>query len=82
MSGDRKTYEVACYRRKVVTVHNFTFVPPSQDDFTAFYDGDEPNDNGVMSMGVGYGASREAAIADLIENHPENDAPAVAIETA
>ncbi len=38
-------------------------VPPRNFDWCAWFDGDEPNDDG--SMLCGYGATEEAAIADL-----------------
>lgn len=43
-------------------------IPLRQFDWLAFYDGDEPNDNG--SMPHGEGRTEAEAVVDLIENHP------------
>ncbi len=40
-------------------------------DWAAWYDGDEPNDDGSMAMG--YGSTEEKAIADLRDNFPRDD---------
>lgn len=67
--------------RKIRTTHNFITRPASQNDWCAHWDGDEPNDGGGMA--TGWGKTEAEAIADLIENYgDENDAPAIAIETA
>jgi len=43
-------------------------IPLRQFDWSAWYDGDEPNDNGGMR--IGYGETRDAAVSDLLTNHP------------
>lgn len=46
-------------------------IPMRRFDCEAWYDDDEPDDYG--NMAVGYGATVEGAVIDLIENHPRPD---------
>lgn len=56
-------------------------IPDRQWDWQAWWDSDEPDDEGRMACG--FGRTEDEAIADLIENHgAENDAPITAIEAA
>jgi hypothetical protein len=50
---------------KIVTNFWMKPIPPRQFDWSAWRDGDEPNDDGQMT--IGYGATEEEAIADLKE---------------
>ena len=50
---------------KIVTNFWMKPIPPRQFDWSAWRDGDEPNDDGQMT--IGYGATEAAAIADLKE---------------
>lgn len=43
-------------------------IPIRTSDWLAFYDGNEPNDNGHMAFGEG--ETETQAIADLITNYP------------
>lgn len=54
--------------RHIVTHFWAKPIPLRQFDWCAYYDGDEPNDNG--SMPHGEGATEAAAVVDLIENYP------------
>ena len=56
---------------KINTVFVYPPIPMRHLDWLAYYDNDEPNDNG--SMAAGYGATEQEAIDDLLENHPRND---------
>jgi len=49
---------------KIVTNYWAKPIPDRQFDWSAHYDGDEPNDDGQMAMG--YGRTKEEAIADLL----------------
>jgi hypothetical protein len=49
---------------KIVTSYWAKPIPVRQFDWTATYDGDEPNDAGQMA--VGHGATEAEAITDLI----------------
>lgn len=49
--------------RKVVTRHVYPPIPLRQFDWCAYYDGDEPNDEGHMMMG--FGRTEQEAIDDL-----------------
>ena len=40
-------------------------------DWSAWYDDDEPNDDGAMS--IGFGLTEEAAISDLKDNFPRDE---------
>lgn len=46
-------------------------IPVRQFDWIAYYDGDEPDDDG--NMDAGYGATQAMAIAELLENHPRGE---------
>ena len=46
-------------------------IPIRSFDWCATYDNDEPNDNG--SLRAGYGETENAAIIDLLVNHPLED---------
>lgn len=46
-------------------------IPLRQFDYLAFYEDDEPDDNGNMAQGEG--ATEAEAVIDLIENHPRPD---------
>lgn len=50
---------------KIKTHNSFPPIPIRQFDWQAWYDGEEDE-----QMACGHGATEEAAIADLIENHP------------
>jgi len=50
---------------KIITHYWMKPIPPRQFDWSAWRDGDEPNDDGQMN--IGYGATEEEAIADLKE---------------
>ena len=54
-------------KRKIVTEYWAKPIPTRQFDWTAYYDGDEPNDAGGMKHGSG--ATEAEAIADLLENY-------------
>jgi hypothetical protein len=43
-------------------------IPTRAFDYCATYEDDEPNDDGQMA--AGYGATREEAVADLLDNYP------------
>jgi hypothetical protein len=43
-------------------------IPTRSMDWQAYYDGDEPNDDGKMAFGTG--STETEAVTDLIENHP------------
>lgn len=45
-------------------------IPPRQFDWSAWRDGDEPNDDGQMT--IGYGATEQDAINDLLEQIEDN----------
>jgi hypothetical protein len=49
--------------RKIVTAYWAKPVPSNQFDWSAWFDGDEPNDDGQMM--IGYGATELDAIDDL-----------------
>ena len=53
---------------RIVTHYWAKPIPLRQFDWQAYYDGDEPNDNG--SMPHGEGRTEAQAVVDLIENHP------------
>lgn len=53
---------------RIVTSHVYPPIPFRGADWAAWYDGDEPNDDGQMA--VGRGATEEAAIADLRAEWP------------
>jgi hypothetical protein len=53
---------------KIATEFWMKPIPPRQFDWSAWYDGDEPNDAGCMR--IGYGRTREEAAHDLLTNHP------------
>lgn len=57
------------HRIKTAFVH--PPIPFRGCDWQAYYDNDEPNDNGQMATGEGRTAA--AAVLDLIENHPRPD---------
>jgi hypothetical protein len=48
---------------KIITGYWAKPIPDRQFDWSAWYDGDEPNDDGQMM--VGYGKTKEEAIIDL-----------------
>lgn len=58
--------------RKIVTNFWAKPIPPRQFDWSAHFDGDEPNDDGHMTMG--YGATERDAIDDLIAQ-TDDDCP-------
>lgn len=43
-------------------------IPQRCFDWSAWYDGDEPDDNGAQR--VGYGATLTEAVTDLLNEHP------------
>ena len=49
--------------RKIITEHIYPSIPIRQFDWSAHWDGDEPNDDGHMH--IGYGVTETEAIADL-----------------
>jgi|GEM_PF-2920397 len=53
---------------KIATSYRAKPIPLRQFDWTAWYDGDEPNDAGGMRTGSG--RTQEDAIANLLSNHP------------
>lgn len=53
---------------KIATSYWAKPIPPRQFDWSAWYDGDEPNDAGGMR--IGYGRTQDDAVRDLIDNHP------------
>lgn len=46
-------------------------IPVREFDWAAWYDDTEPNDDGQMD--VGFGRTRQEAIADLVSNFPRED---------
>jgi hypothetical protein len=56
---------------KIVTRYEYPPIPIRSFDWSARYDGDEPNDNGWMPLGWGY--TEAGAIEDLRENHPRGE---------
>ena len=52
---------------KIVTTWVFPPIPTRRFDYAAYYDGDEPNDNGSMAHGSGRTAPE--AVLDLLDNH-------------
>lgn len=50
--------------RKIVTNFWAKPIPPRQFDWEAYFDGDEPDDDGRMK--AGYGATEGDAVADLL----------------
>ena len=48
---------------KIITSYWAKPIPDRQFDWSAHYDGDEPNDAGQMM--VGYGTTKEEALVDL-----------------
>ena len=68
--------EPATYdRRKIITSYDYPPIPLRNMDWSAHFDGDEPDDNGQMMMG--HGATRNAAIDDLLDLYEgaDQDAP-------
>lgn len=59
--------------RLIKTKHDYPPIPDRSLDWSAWYDGDEPSDAGGMD--VGHGPTEEAAIADLVENYPDEPVP-------
>lgn len=55
--------------RKIITDFWMKPIPPRQFDWCAYYDGDEPNDDGQMLHG--YGATEAEAIAELLQNEED-----------
>ncbi len=55
---------------KIRTDFVYPPIPIRTMDWQAYYDGDEPNDDGQMASG--HGRTETQAIADLIENHPRD----------
>jgi len=51
--------------QKIITSYVFPPIPDRRFDWSAWRDGDEPNDDGQMT--TGYGATEAEAIADLKE---------------
>lgn len=49
---------------KVVTTNIFPPIPDRRFDWCAYFDDDEPNDNGSMMQG--FGVTEEEAIEDLL----------------
>lgn len=54
---------------KVITTNIFPPIPDRRFDWCAYFDGDEPNDNGSMMQG--FGATESEAIDDLIRLYEE-----------
>ena len=50
--------------RKIITVFVYPPIPIRTCDWQAYFDGDEPNDNGQMLTGEG--RTEQEAIADLL----------------
>jgi len=53
---------------KIIVTDVFPPIPIRQFDFQAHYEGEEDE-----LMATGHGATAEAAVVDLIENHPRPD---------
>lgn len=60
-------------RNPIVTDFVHPPIPVRHCDWAAWYDGDEPDDNGHMRAS-GQGRTEREAVIDLIENHPRPDA--------
>lgn len=58
--------------RKIVTDFWMKPIPIRQFDWAAYFDGDEPDDDGRMPHGSG--TTEAEAIADLVEKYPEEAA--------
>lgn len=58
---------------RIITTCIYPPIPIRAMDWAAHYDGDEPNDDGQMT--IGYGATEQDAIADLVENNPRDEEP-------
>lgn len=54
--------------QKIITAHVFPPIPWRHFDWQAYYDGDEPDDDGGMC--VGHGATEQEAIDDLVDTFP------------
>ena len=57
--------------RKIITTFVYPPIPVRNFDWLAFFDGDEPDDNGQMRTGSG--ATEQEAINDLLETYPDED---------
>ena len=57
--------------RKIITEHVYPPIPIRSCDWLAYYDGDEPNDDGQMKTGSG--ATEQEAIDNLLESFPDDD---------
>jgi hypothetical protein len=57
---------------KIIATLIYPPIPIRSMDWQAVYDNDEPDDEGRMD--VGHGVTEAEAIADLIENHPRDEA--------
>lgn len=57
--------------KKIVTQHVYPPIPIRQFDWVAWWDGDEPDDDGQMRHGSG--ATEQEAIDDLKANYPVED---------
>lgn len=55
---------------KIITRHVYPPIPIRSFDWCAWYDGDEPDDNG--SMACGYGKTAQEAIDDLVDTYPRS----------
>jgi hypothetical protein len=60
-------------RPKVKTVFWAKPIPARSCDWHAWYDGDEPDDDGRMRR-IGEGATEREAVDDLLTNHPHPEA--------
>ena len=57
--------------RKIITTFVYPPIPVRNFDWLAFFDGDEPDDNGQMRTGSG--ATEQEAINDLLETYPDDN---------
>ena len=56
---------------KIVCHHVYPPIPDRHFDYQAYYDNDEPDDDG--NMAAGFGPTEAKAVLDLIENYPRPD---------
>lgn len=57
--------------RKIITSFWMKPIPPRQFDWEAYFDGDEPDDDGHMK--AGYGITEQDAVCDLLADEDMSD---------
>ena len=69
MSTDNEAVEALAKERKIITTFVYPPIPVRTSDWCAYFDGDEPSDDGHMKQG--WGRTEAEAIADLKEQYDE-----------